>query len=377
MITKLKKKIFYILISFIASIGLFILLSNIYSTYKALEDNCYYNIKNAMFLSFEDPEFNQELVIVTKRFDSYQLVYNSSSLTNKKIESYLQQIDSPRESIGHINSIYYLNIDNKIFLIDYSKLYKNYYISIISMITLYITSILCFSYFSKKMANWIVYPVEDAFNKQKQFISDVSHELKTPLAIIQTNTELLQMNEDNQQLDYISYETKRMNQLVTKLLQLSRVESKAHKHIRNNLVTTIQKASMPFEALFFEKGLELEYHLINEAYMFYDEALLEQLVTILLDNALKYTTKKRVSIGVQKDNNYIYFYVGSEGEEIVNKDKIFERFYREDKARKDDAHYGLGLAIAKSIIEEHQASIEIQYKNNMNYFICKFKGVSK
>ncbi len=376
MIEKLKKRIFLILTSFVAIVGLLIVFSINYTSYTSLKDTCYYEIERATYFRLEDPSLTVDLVVLTRSNNLYQITFNSSSLSISKVTSLLQQIEEENSTIGNISYYYYTYTDNRVLILNCQSLYQSFYQSLIASIILLVLSIVVFAYIANKIAQWIVRPVAEAFDKQKTFISDVSHELKTPIAIIQTNTELLQLDGTNKQLDYIDYETKRMNNLITQLLQLTKIEDGKDQYelLKDNLSNCVYKAAMPFESLAFEKNMHLEYDIEENIEYTFNDGLISQLVTILLDNALKHTYPEgEIKVSLHKNNGNITLKVSNQGDPIDEKDRerIFDRFYRVDKARnRSEGRYGLGLAIAKSIMENHHGSIKVECKDGYTIFIC-------
>ncbi len=210
----------------------------------------------------------------------------------------------------------------------------------------------------------IISPLEENDRRQKQFISDAGHELKTPISVMSTNLELLsrEMGEDNQWLSNIKYENERMSDLVKDLLELSRAESSATEHQDLDLSTLVTGETLPFESIAFEQGLTLNSDIPEGIRVQGDPAQLRQLTAILLDNAISHSEgEDAVEIGLSEDRHQAILAVTNSGPEIPEdvRDKLFERFYRTDEARTgdDSGHYGLGLAIAKAIVQAHSGTI--------------------
>ncbi len=218
---------------------------------------------------------------------------------------------------------------------------------------------------SIKLSQMMVKPVEEAFDKQTQFISDASHELKTPIAVIQANADVLK-NEtgDNKWLEYIITETHRMDGLVKDLLFLTSVNKTSFSPTRINFSRLIDGAVLPFEALAYESGREIECNIKDEVYIIGDTSEMEKLISILLSNALKYSydnSKIRVTLMEKSRTATLKVYNEGIGVKKEDRDKIFERFYRVDKARsRESGNYGLGLAMAKTIASNHNASLTVE-----------------
>ena len=235
------------------------------------------------------------------------------------------------------------------------------------------------------LAHWAVKPVEQAWEQQKQFVADASHELKTPLTVILTNAELLRTGgceEQDQQFFLRSICTmgEQMRGLVEELLSLARIDDAGSAKMQNMLdwSKSIFDAVLPFEPVFYEKGLsihtEIEDHIIVRG----NEAQLKQVAAILLDNAQKYCApNSETNVFLQKSGKNATLTVESSGEPIGKDEleKIFLRFYRLDKARSMNRSYGLGLAIAKQIVEGHRGKIWAESENGHNIFFVQLTTV--
>lgn len=239
-------------------------------------------------------------------------------------------------------------------------------------------SLAVFALLSTLLARWTVKPVEQAWNQQKQFISDASHELKTPLTVIISNAELLQSEgadpENRQQFtDNILTMSGHMRQLVSGLLELTRADGG---QIRSNFSQVaysqlVSDALLPFEPLLFEKGLYLESRVEPGIRLTGSGQHLQQVVDILLDNAGKYADPGTVTVTLQRQGrNQCLLTVANPGKPIPadKLEQIFQRFYRVDPARSRTGSFGLGLAIAKSVVQEHSGKIWAESNPTGNRF---------
>lgn len=223
------------------------------------------------------------------------------------------------------------------------------------------------------LARRIVDPLEASYQKQKQFISDAGHELKTPVSVVNANAELLQREiGENQWLQNIQYENERMGKLVGQLLELARTESVKPQMEHVDFSHLVDGEALPFESVAFEAGLRLNENITPGLQMNGNSTQLKQLVSILLDNAIRHGKDgKDVWLSLKKEHGYAVLSVINVGIEIPaeQREKLFERFYRVDDARNgEDKHYGLGLAIAKSIVDAHKGKIEVRCFNGFVEF---------
>lgn len=219
-------------------------------------------------------------------------------------------------------------------------------------------------FLSRYLAKRIIEPLEKGYLKQKQFISDAGHELKTPVSVVNTNAEILRREiGENRWLANISYENERMGKLVGQLLALARTEDVTPKREHLDFSRLVGGGVLPFESVAFENGLMLNTQITDGITVMGCSTQLSQLVSILVDNAICHAQGgKEVLVCLTSVRNSAVLSVTNVGEPIPleKKEQLFERFYRADEARTDeDNHYGLGLAIAKNIIEAHKGKIEV------------------
>ncbi|WP_310550886.1 sensor histidine kinase [Paenibacillus glufosinatiresistens] len=222
---------------------------------------------------------------------------------------------------------------------------------------------------SRTFANRSIKPVREAFDKQKQFIADASHELKTPLAVINTNTEVLLANPDEtvgsqaKWLQYIKSETERMSRLTSDLLYLTRMDDAriGEVHAPFDLSEAVMDIMLTMEAVIYEQNVLLDYDIAPGLTVEGSREGIKQVVMILLDNAVKYSGPSgKVALTLKRQQGETLLTVSNTGEGIAPEhlERIFDRFYRTDTSRsRAQGGHGLGLAIAKSIVEQHKGRI--------------------
>lgn len=213
---------------------------------------------------------------------------------------------------------------------------------------------------------WVIKPVRSSFEKQRRFVSDASHELKTPLSVISANLDVLEAEVgENKWSNYIKSELKKMSTLIKDLLYLAKSDQ-----IKNNLQKTefdlsrsILSLVLPFEAKVFESGKFFEIDVQENVKLNGIQSQIEQIVMIFLDNALKYSNHNgliKLKLKTSGNKKIITVYNTGEGIPLDKQKLIFERFYRLDDSRnRETGGFGLGLAIAKKLIENHNGKITL------------------
>ena len=246
-----------------------------------------------------------------------------------------------------------------------------------SCLMVFLVAIAVFLGISILLSHWVIRPVENAWNQQRQFVADASHELKTPLSVIMANAELMQ--QDTDETDRQKYAgniltvTYQMRALVENMLEMARVDNGAVKIQFNRLDFSqlVSDAVLSFQLLYEEQGLGLQWDIPEGISLQGSEQHLYQVMDILLDNALKYSTPGgTVRVELANAGRNCLLTVTSPGDTISKEDlkQIFKRFYRVDKARAMNGSYGLGLSIAESIVETHRGKIWAESKDGLNRF---------
>ena len=219
-------------------------------------------------------------------------------------------------------------------------------------------------------AVWLIFklvkPVDEAMEKQKQFVWDASHELKTPLAVISANADVLAAEAgESKPLQYIQSEVQRTDRLIQNLLTLARMEKGTVEAARENfdLSRAVLEVALPFEPAVFDEGKNMEMDIPDGIEYTGDQEMIKQLTVILLSNAEKYAEERgKIRIALEAKGEKRILKVHNTGPAIPPEaqQRIFDRFYRVDSSHNREVEgNGLGLAIAQSIVSAHKGKITV------------------
>lgn len=383
MIKQLKSKIFFLIM-----ISLSVLIVGIIVIFSVL--NYSNTIKTATFMmdrfsNFEEKREKESENIKPEVEGLYFIevsnlkVVNNSNI-NSELEKYAIKVSNNKNGSGIVGKYIYkvrkIREDTSMVTLmeNESTVLHIKIIFLFSAIAIILALFIIYS-ISKKLSELIVKPVQETLEKQKQFISDASHELKTPLAVIEANADVLE-NEvgKNKWLSYIQNEINSMDKLINELLLLAKTENidNIKSYRKFDLSKEVEIIISVFESMAFEKDVKLNTNIQEDIMINGDKEDIKHILSTLLDNAIKHTeSKKEVTIELSKEKNEIILQVKNQGEPIpeLEKEKIFERFYRIDKSRnRNEKRYGLGLAIAKSTVEKYNGKIEVICKDNITNF---------
>ena len=402
---KLEKKTFYTIFSIISLFILVtILIFNIQSyqkEYNGIKTNLsrmnlmFFGDLNRKPINQNSENLNDKIIM---DYDFYTFIldknnnitnkisHNENSFDNKIISKVNKIISKEFSSKIKINSLYFSDISYNfksgeyLIIVDTTDIrHRLSSLLLISILILGLSEILVY-YVSKKITKWITVPVEETFNKQKDFIADASHELKTPLAVMMASIDCIEVNKKNEKyINNMKSESDRMNNLITKLLDLSKSESDTNKELytMNNLSKIVEKRALVFESLAFENNVSIDTLIQKDIMLKCSKTEIDEVISILIDNAIKHSYKNSIiKVNLYKDKNNIVLDIINNGKDIPSDecDKIFERFYRMDKSRNRDSNrYGLGLAIAKNIVNNLGGEIKAFSKDNLTTFRITFK----
>lgn len=248
-----------------------------------------------------------------------------------------------------------------------------------------ILSFTAFLIISIWLSRWAIKPVSAAWEQQRQFVADASHELKTPLSVIMANAELLRSGdcteeEQSRFSDNILSTSYQMRGLVENMLDLARVDNGTVKLNMTDIDFSqlVSDAVLSFQLLYEEKGMELHPAVQEGITLRGSEQYLYQVLDVLLDNGLKYSAPNgSVSVVLNRSGKNCVLCVSTPGEPLSKADQkqIFKRFYRADKARTMNGSYGLGLSIAESVVSAHKGKIWAESGDGFNRFYVQLPVV--
>lgn len=314
-----------------------------------------------------------------------------SSVTEEEAKEYAAEALASGKSSGRIkNFIYKTSIsrngtENVTVFLDVSNQTRSFFttlaISLLAGSICWGLMLLLVLLLSKKA----IQPVAESFEKQKRFVTDAGHELKTPLAIILANTEALELHSGETKWSAnIRAQVKRLNGLMQNLLTLSKMEENALQldFAETDLSAAVKEGLEPFAEPAERKGIAISSETETGVSCSLNKDAFLQLVSILLDNAVKYSVKGgEIIVKMKKTDKNVLFSVQNTCESLpeCSPDKLFDRFYRSDSARtQKSGGCGIGLSAAKAIAEAHKGSIAAEYgEGNTITFTVKISTAGK
>ena len=234
---------------------------------------------------------------------------------------------------------------------------------------IFFLAMLIFYFISKKLANRAAKPLEDAIAREKQFITDASHDLKTPLTVILSNADILSRNqactvsEMSKWIDGTKQAASNMKELIEQMLVLSESETKTEIQKEDvNISDIAEKNALVMESVAYEKNIDYRTEIQPNIIIKGNADYVKRIVTSLIDNAIKYETEGgSICVSLHQSKKTVSFSVQNQSSVISKEDisHVFERFYRADKSRHADGSHGLGLAIVKNLTELMNGKIDV------------------
>ncbi len=288
---------------------------------------------------------------------SYALDVYASGKTSGYYGNYRYSVTEKTDEVRFVSAKLYIFLD----CTEDRDSFYNFLWASISMSIAGMIVVFALVYFLSKMA---VKPIAESYEKQKRFITDASHEIKTPLTIIDANTEVLEMTGgENEWTESIRNQVKRLTSMTEKLVFLSRMDENAGKEkmIDFSLTDAVEETAQPFVTLASTRGKSLTINAESNITYYGNEGEIRQLVSILLDNAVKYSDENgKIELTMQNVGKYNEITVKNTVDEIEQgrHDELFERFYRSDRSHNSETGgNGIGLSIAKAVTDHHHGRI--------------------
>lgn len=328
-----------------------------------------YDLSYRTFLSPETPYQSRYFLVFfnTDGTVDYIDTRNVAALDTESAQEYGQQIYDSGKTNGFYE-VYRFGVYDKddgklVLFLDCSKELSNFSSAIVTSCVVGGAGILSVLFLVIITSKFFLKPVSESYKKQKQFITDAGHEIKTPLAIIDANVDVLEMEQgENEWTASIKNQIQRLTSLTTDLITLSKMEENDNiimeKFSFSDLVCeVIESFIIPAVT---QKKL-LDYDVSSNIELCGDEKSIRRLVNILIDNAIKYTPYGgEIFLTLKKQEKNIYLTVENDAVNIKEGDMpyLFDRFYREDKSRNSSVKgYGIGLSVAKAIVDSHKGKI--------------------
>ncbi|MBR1624284.1 MAG: hypothetical protein IJ676_00930 [Clostridia bacterium] len=256
-----------------------------------------------------------------------------------------------------------------VYVYDYSADYDSYIFSFMTILITGLTVIAVVSFFLFRFTERNLKPIEDAFERQKELVANASHELKTPLTIINTDLAILNSSQDEftdeqkKWLNGIQVQVTRMSNMINEMLQLARFEAVREKNFSKiNLSQIIEVVTLETEVLAFEKQVEMVSEIKKDVFVTANKEDMEKLAFILVENAIKYTPAGgKITVKLSAERRKAALKVKNTGEGIEREaiPKLFDRFYRCDESHAENGSFGLGLSIAKAIADANNAVLGV------------------
>lgn len=338
-------------------------------------------------IRFEEEKIFDDVALAVYDVRTHQVEWffgGNANLSREELSRYVRPIvqDVRREGWVNISVRYVKAVEGSKVKIAFNNLGASsgnlvvFAVSVLGALTLGIIVYFLFSLFLARIA---LRPVEDSWKKQKQFVADASHELKTPLSVILANTDILASHKDEtveSQMKWVENtraEAVRMAELVNQLLFLAKNDDGLKVQMQDvNFSNCVEGIVLGYDAVFYEKQHKFSYEVTPDVWVMGNEGQLKQLVTILLDNANKYSKGEgNITLRLQNNGKHCTLTVANDSEQLSEEQlsHLFDRFYTVDNSRnKNNGGNGLGLNIAQVICQTHNGSIRVSCENGRTAF---------
>lgn len=323
---------------------------------------------------------NRGIIITVKADGETKMIFDENFFTEEYVTGLYESVLKAGISKGMRDNVHFKlteNADARIFAaIDRSvedAFFRKAFITIIWV--LFFAYLILFG-IVWLLSYFVIKPVQEAFDRQNRFISDAGHELKTPLSIISASADVLAAQEQSEYVNNIKEQSQRLGLLINDLLSLAKLEEKKYvAEVKDiNLSLLVTNTVLPFDAVAFEKKKTLETDIAPDIRVTADENAVIKILTILLDNALKYSDENTAvlcCLGKINGKTTLGIYNQSRTVKKGTEQKIFERFYRDDESRsRETGGSGLGLSIAKKIADLNGWNIYAEIEDKKSIAVC-------
>jgi len=329
---------------------------------------------------FEDPKSAQDTMLSSNffivRFDregvpNYVNTNQITSLSEKQAVKLASKVRSHRKETGSYGKYqYHIATENDVQTIVFLDISNEIIFCLRVLLLSCVIGLVCWGLMLMlviSVSNWAIAPVEESIKKQKQFITDAGHELKTPIAVILSNIEALELYTGQTKWSgNIKKQSQHLTELVYNLLSLSRMDENAIINLEEFSVSEMMKALLEtFQSAVQEKGLSLHYEIEGNVRIRADRSQMKNLISILLDNAVSYSNEGGdIWVRLSGKKQHAILQIENTCQELpdVPPEKLFERFYRADRSHKQsDGKCGIGLSIAEAIVNAHKGTIKACY----------------
>ena len=266
--------------------------------------------------------------------------------------------------------------DNLIIFIDNQESHSAMRITLITSLTVSGGVLVSITISAWILSKIVIKPYEEVYLNQKRFLTNASHELKTPIAIISANNEVLKLeNKSNQYLESNTVQINRLTKLIDEIITLNKLQEVLNENEFKefNVVDDLLDATIPYKTILEKRNIEMEVTTPDQLIMKADENSIMKLFSILMDNIYKYSVDNgKVIICLQEKKKDIVFTFSNSSTPPVDKDlsKLFDRFYTLNKSRsRQSSGYGIGLSIAKAIVDNYKGSIKASYIDETKMFV--------